>query len=567
MVKKNVLFLFLGCLLVFSFWSLTVRPAGAQATFTQITVDQANAMIDSNPSLVILDVRNQSEYDTYHLRNALLIPVWNLTQNLGELNKNDSILVYDATGALSANASGTLVSNGFQYVYDMLEGINGWIAAGYPVFVVYTSIQTAIENATAGQTIYVSSGLYNESLTVDKPITLVGENASTTEINASTCVLNVQGDNVSFSDFTIRYTGCTCYGYCSVNVTNGHNVNVTDNTIISDDYGIRVAGSTGVTVGDDDVVRAADASLVVSNSSAVSVFGNSLPSNLDGVEIDNANDSTFWNNTVMANLTGLYMAESFGNTFFNNNISSATLMGLSISSDYNNTFFDNNVYSMSAAALFLWQSSTNSFFRNNFYENSYVQIYSNDNSTDSFDNGVEGNYWCNYTGVDSNHDGISATPYVIDSTQYHRLVDNFPLMGPIFSFNTSLGIEVNVISNSSVNDFNYLPSNNTVTFQISNTTAGQTVGFCRISIPHSLISPANGTISVIIDNGQTPVLFLNSTVYDDGVSRWIYFTYQLTTHSVTISTIPEFPAFLILALFMAITILATAANKRKRVGL
>jgi parallel beta-helix repeat protein len=546
---------------------LTVRLAGAQATFTQVTVDQAKAMIDSNPSLVILDVRNESEYDAYHLRNALLIPVWNLTQNLGELNKNDTILVYCRSGARSANASGILVSNGFLYVYDMLEGINQWIAEGFPVFVMYPSIQAAIENATDGQTIYVSSGLYSESLIVDKPITLVGENASTTEINASTSVLNVQVDNVSISDFTVRYTGCTCYGYSSVNVTNSHNVNVTDNTIISDDYGIRVAASTAVIVADDDVGQVGDASLVVSNSSAVLVFGNHLTGNLDGVEIDNGNDSTFWNNTVMAQLTGIFMAESFGNMFFNNNIFSATQIGLSFSSDYNNTFFDNDVHSASEYALFLWQTSANSFFHNNFLQNSYVQIYSNDNSTDSFDNSIEGNYWCNYIGVDSNHDGISDTPYVMDSTMYHRLVDNFPLMSPIFSFNTSLGIEVNVISNSSVDDFNYLPSNNTITFQVSNKLADQTVGFCRISIPHSLINPVNGTISVAIDNGQVPVLFINSTVYDDGFNRWIYFTYPLTTHSVTISTVPEFPTLVILALFMAITIFATAVQKRRRASL
>lgn len=567
MVRKCLFCAFLACLLVFSFCSLIVRTARAQVAFTEVTVDQAKAMIDSNSPLVILDVRNQSEYDIYHVRNAKLIPVWNLTQNLSALNKNDSILVYCSSGVRSANASGILADNGFLHIYDMLDGMDGWMSAGYTVFVKYASIQAAIENATEGQTIYVSAGLYDESLIVDKSITMVGENASTTEINASTSVLNVQADNVSVSDFTVRYTGCTCFGYYSVNVTKSQNVNVTDNIIISDDNGIGVAGSIGVIVANDDVPHVGDASMVVTNSSAVSVLENHLTATLDGVEIENSNDSMFWSNTILANLSGIFMAESFGNAFFGNNISSIHQIGLSISSDYNNTFFDNDIYSTSSSAMFLWQSSNNTFFHNNFLQNSYVQIYSNDNSTDSWDNGVEGNYWCNYTGVDADQDGISDTPYIIDSTPYHNLVDNFPLMSPISSFTTSLSIDVNIISNSSIDDFNYLQPNDTIVLQVSNTTAGQTNGFCRISIPHSLMDPYNGTISVVIDNGQTPVLFLNSTVYDDGTNRWIYFTFPLTTHSVTISTIPEFPTFLILALFLAVTVAATAAYKRGRIGL
>jgi hypothetical protein len=45
-------------------------------------------------------------------------------------------------------------------------------------------------------------------------------------------------------------------------------------------------------------------------------------------------------------------------------------------------------------------------------------------STNLWDNGVEGNYWSDYNGTDSNQDGIGDTPYIIDANN----VDHYPLM-------------------------------------------------------------------------------------------------------------------------------------------
>jgi hypothetical protein len=209
--------------------------------------------------------------------------------------------------------------------------------------------------------------------------------------------------------------------------------------------------------------------------------------------------------------------------------------------------------------VYTWQSFNNSIFDNSFLGNGSDVL--NYNSTDFWDNGVEGNYWIKYKGVDTNLDGTGDTPFVVDSANQ----DNHPLMGLFHSYNTSLNCNVDIVSNSSIEDFEYSEPNSTIMLQVSNTTADQTIGFCRISIPHSLINPHNGSISVVIDNGQTPVLFLNNTVYDDGTNRWIYFAYQQSTHSI--SVVPEFPVFVILALFMIGTAMVTATWKKKQRGL
>jgi hypothetical protein len=97
----------------------------------------------------------------------------------------------------------------------------------------------------------------------------------------------------------------------------------------------------------------------------------------------------------------------------------------------------------------------------------------------------------------------------------------------------------------------------------SNATANQTFGFCRIAIPHALM---NETYHVSID-GAEPI-FANYTLYDDGKSRWIYFSYQLSKHEVLI--IPEFPSLVLQVVFLAATMFSAVAAvlrpRRKHIG-
>jgi parallel beta-helix repeat protein len=75
----------------------------------------------------------------------------------------------------------------------------------------YSSIQTAIDHVLVGQTIYVRSGVYTEqSITINKPVSLVGENPTNTilvGINnnkySPPYVIQVSADSVRISGFTI----------------------------------------------------------------------------------------------------------------------------------------------------------------------------------------------------------------------------------------------------------------------------------------------------------------------------------------------------------------------------
>ena len=62
--------------------------------------------------------------------------------------------------------------------------------------------------------------------------------------------------------------------------------------------------------------------------------------------------------------------------------------------------------------VYLYKSAGNSIFHNNFLDNTRnAYEYASNPPGNSWDNGIEGNYWDDYAGVDANNDGIGDTPY------------------------------------------------------------------------------------------------------------------------------------------------------------
>jgi len=176
-----------------------------------------------------------------------------------------------------------------------------------------------------------------------------------------------------------------------------------------------------------------------------------------------------------------------------------------------------------------------------------------------------GNYWSNYTGVDSNDDGIGESSHVLDEENR----DNYPLMGMFSSFNTSYGYAIDFVSNSSISDFSFsfeekMPPEAILSFNVSGKADAE--GFLRVCIPKVLI---NGSYVVMFDGEiiatttwpQARELPCSSETYE-----YLYINYTHSEHTITITgttTIPEFPSFLILPLFMIATLLAVIVYKRK----
>lgn len=482
-------------------------------SYTDVTVDEAKQMIDSNPSLVILDVRNQSEYDAGHIRNAKLIPLYELTTRLSELNYNDTILVYCAAGGRSRLASELLVNNSFLYVYNMLGGINAWNILGYPVYVKYSSIQQAINDASSGATLFVSSWTYYEHVIVNKSVSLVGENKYTTIVDGSSSgtVFDVTVSNVSISDFTVRQSGCGCFGYCGIRVGNSsQNVTLENNNIVANGFGIAISSTRKIVIANNNISGNAYPGITIINSSNISIFKNVVKSNFNsGINLTDSNNNTFWGNTVSNNIYGVWSSNSRNNSFFG------------------------NTFSNSLRGAYLTQSNGSTFFHNNFIQN--TQHVRNVNSTNNWDNGAEGNYWSNYTGVDSNQDGIGETHHIIDSNN----TDNYPLTGMFTTFLISYQQEkhyVDTVSNSTISEFQFNENAKTISFNVIGPNG--TLGFCRVTIPSIIIQELWQENFTVLVNGQS-AQFRNWT---NGADTYIYFTYQHPENTIII--IPEIPLML-----------------------
>ena len=102
--------------------------------YGDVTVEEAKALIDNNPDLIILDVRTEAEFNDGHIEGAINIPVDNLRSRLSELGKDDELLVYCRTGNRSRTAVSIFSENDYSKIYHMNGGITAWIQEGYPTF-------------------------------------------------------------------------------------------------------------------------------------------------------------------------------------------------------------------------------------------------------------------------------------------------------------------------------------------------------------------------------------------------------------------------------------------------
>ncbi len=92
-----------------------------------ITAEEAKAMMDTLESFIIVDVREQSEYDAGHIDGAVLVPVGSIEELAPRLlpDQDEVLLLYCRSGNRSARAADQLRDLGYTNIYDF-GGINDW---------------------------------------------------------------------------------------------------------------------------------------------------------------------------------------------------------------------------------------------------------------------------------------------------------------------------------------------------------------------------------------------------------------------------------------------------------
>ena len=96
-------------------------------TYQQITQKEAKKMMDTQ-EVIVLDVREQAEFDSGHIPGAVLMPVGAITKDTAAsvIPKPDSVvLVYCRSGNRSKTAAQALADLGYTNIYEF-GGINTW---------------------------------------------------------------------------------------------------------------------------------------------------------------------------------------------------------------------------------------------------------------------------------------------------------------------------------------------------------------------------------------------------------------------------------------------------------
>ena len=96
-------------------------------TYQQISQEEAKSRMDTR-NVVVLDVREQEEYDTGHIPGAVLLPVGMIDEETAAdaiPEKDTMVLVYCRSGNRSKTAAQTLADLGYTNIYEF-GGINTW---------------------------------------------------------------------------------------------------------------------------------------------------------------------------------------------------------------------------------------------------------------------------------------------------------------------------------------------------------------------------------------------------------------------------------------------------------
>jgi parallel beta-helix repeat protein len=353
----------------------------------------------------------------------------------------------------------------------------------------YTTIQEAIDQANPGDTIQVSSGTYEETLFINKTLTLIGENRANTILQGADCdcaIIQANWTTVNISGFTIHNASNGIVLYRCSNST------ITETKVNGTGTGIWLHYSHNNTVSD-----------------------NLLPDNWCGVLLcGHSSNNTIIRNTIRDNSRGIRVTGE------------------------ENFIVHNN-------------------FINNQNQTEMIESFHN-----AWNNTYEGNYWSNYNGTDTNQDGIGDTPYPIDDNNQ----DHHPLMGMYSQFKITQEAHpyiLTTICNFTITNFHFTTApKNAISFNV--TGLPQAPGFCRITIPHTLL---DGNYTVLIDN--TTSTTQKELPRSNSTHTYLYFTYvhpplvlpqPQTTGHVTI--IPEFPATIILPSLIILSLIITILTKK-----
>lgn len=223
----------------------------------------------------------------------------------------------------------------------------------------YSKIQDAVDNASAGDTVFVYRGFYPENLRIRTSIHLIGEENETTIIDGQgySTVVAISADNTILQGFTIQNA---------------------KNDVLS--AGVEIATANDVLVTGNIVQKNAGLGLYVRGPSAsrTTIEKNTIRNNSYGIHLQNAPQTTISANNISGNGEGVYIIGSFESQLMNNVIVNRGL-GLHFENSFGSNITGNWIVN-NANGVYVFNSSEMTFTANTIGWNRWYGIWLKDTS-------------------------------------------------------------------------------------------------------------------------------------------------------------------------------------------
>ncbi len=116
----------LGDLLKVAFPDREISPPPPPVEVQEISALEASAILKKNTEIRLLDVRTLQERESACLENSVLLDQELVEEMLDSWDPNTPLMFFCHIGERSRQASQYFTSQGFQQVYNISDGINGW---------------------------------------------------------------------------------------------------------------------------------------------------------------------------------------------------------------------------------------------------------------------------------------------------------------------------------------------------------------------------------------------------------------------------------------------------------
>lgn len=350
----------------------------------------------------------------------------------------------------------------------------------------YKTIESAIITSKNNDTILVKSGIYNvNSLIIDKPLVLIGENFPIVDGNGKNQIIIVKSSFVKIIGFVFKNSGASFLSDNSaIRLDNVNDCLIENNKFYNNFFGIYLAKSNNCSIVRNQIKSFGKKQTFSGNGihlwncRNILIQDNTIEGHRDGIYFEFVKHSLIINNISKNNLRyGLHFMFSDScvykkNRFELNKAGVAVMFTKNILMEHN-TFINNwgsasyglllkeiydskivgNVFQRNTCGIYFEACNRNEIEKNNFIENGWAlklmansmdNVFQKNNFIENtFDvstnssynyNSFKNNYWSKYDGYDLNKDNIGDIPYRPIKLFSFLVVNNPPCLILLRSF-------------------------------------------------------------------------------------------------------------------------------------